>query len=195
MTWRVPLATIEGMSSEGETPAVRIRPYRESDRPALRSMTVEAFVGVSIDHAIDVTLGPTGGTDWRERKARHVDEDLDTPGGEIAVAEIDQIEGPAGYVSLRFDHDARIGRIPNLAVTKEARNRGLGRRLLLHALERFRAEGMAVAKIETLEHNPIGRKLYPSVGFVEVARQVHYAMRLDTGGESPVGSREEIEHE
>ena len=37
---------------------------------------------------------------------------------------------------------------------------------------------MTVAKIETLEQNPIGRHLYPSVGFIEVARQIHYAMPL-----------------
>ena len=37
---------------------------------------------------------------------------------------------------------------------------------------------MTVAKIETLEQNPVGRHLYPSVGFIEVARQVHSAMPL-----------------
>ena len=37
---------------------------------------------------------------------------------------------------------------------------------------------MEVAKIETLDQNPIGQKLYPSLGFREVARQIHYAMRL-----------------
>ena len=37
---------------------------------------------------------------------------------------------------------------------------------------------MTVAKIETLEQNPIGRQLYPSLGFQEVARQIHYAMPL-----------------
>jgi hypothetical protein len=37
---------------------------------------------------------------------------------------------------------------------------------------------MTVAKIETLEQNPIGRSLYPSLGFVEIARQIHYAMPL-----------------
>jgi ribosomal protein S18 acetylase RimI-like enzyme len=55
--------------------------------------------------------------------------------------------------------------------------------LLEHALERFRAAGMTVAKIETLDQNPVGQHLYPSVGFKEVARQIHYAMRLD--GASP----------
>jgi hypothetical protein len=37
---------------------------------------------------------------------------------------------------------------------------------------------MTIAKIETLEQNLIGRHLYPSLGFVEVARQIHYAMPL-----------------
>ena len=37
---------------------------------------------------------------------------------------------------------------------------------------------MTVAKIETLEQNTIGRHLYPSLGFREIARQIHYAMSL-----------------
>jgi hypothetical protein len=37
---------------------------------------------------------------------------------------------------------------------------------------------MTVAKIETLEQNSIGRHLYPSIGFIEVARQIHYALPL-----------------
>jgi hypothetical protein len=37
---------------------------------------------------------------------------------------------------------------------------------------------MQVAKIETLEQNPVGQALYPDLGFQEVARQIHYAMRL-----------------
>ena len=58
------------------------------------------------------------------------------------------------------------------------RGQGLGRQLIEHALAHFRATGMTVAKIETLEQNPIGRHLYPSVGFIEVARQIHYVMPL-----------------
>ena len=42
-----------------------------------------------------------------------------------------------------------------------------------------RDSGMQVAKIETLEQNAVGQSLYTSLGFREVARQIHYAMRLD----------------
>ena len=71
-----------------------------------------------------------------------------------------------------------IGWIHNLVVGAEARGRGLGRQLIEHALARFRAAGMTVAKIETLEQNSIGQHLYPAVGFIEIARQIHYAMPL-----------------
>ena len=56
--------------------------------------------------------------------------------------------------------------------------KGLGRRLIEHALAHFRSSGMAIAKIETLDQNAVGRHLYPSIGFVEVARQIHYAIAL-----------------
>jgi ribosomal protein S18 acetylase RimI-like enzyme len=155
-----------------------IRPYREEDRPVLQALTIASFDGVSIDQNIDRVLGPVAGRDWAWRKARHIDEDVDGADGEIAVAEADEGE-TVGYVTMKFDRETRIGWIHNLAVTGGRRGQGLGRRLLEHALARFRAEGMTVAKIETLEQNPIGRHLYPSVGFHEVARQIHYAMRLD----------------
>ena len=83
-----------------------------------------------------------------------------------------------GYVTMQFDAETRIGWIHNLAVAANARGQGVGRRLIEHAVSHFRAAGMTVAKIETLEQNSIGQHLYPSVGFVEVARQIHYAMPL-----------------
>jgi ribosomal protein S18 acetylase RimI-like enzyme len=63
-------------------------------------------------------------------------------------------------------------------VLPQSQGKGLGRRLLEHALEYLRQQGMECARIETLEQNPIGSHLYPGLGFEEVARQIHYAMRL-----------------
>jgi ribosomal protein S18 acetylase RimI-like enzyme len=158
--------------------AIVIRPYREPDRQAVRELTVAAFEGVSIDHSIERTLGPIAGRDWRWRKARDVDRDIDWLGAELAVAEDDQATEVVGYVTMQCDAETRIGWIHNLVVSAGVRGQGLGRRLIDHALEHFRAAGMTVAKIETLEQNAIGRHLYPAVGFIEVARQIHYAMPL-----------------
>jgi len=156
---------------------LQFRPFQEADRPILREMTIQAFEGVSIDQNIDRILGPIAARDWKARKARHVDDDIDTPEGEVAVAE--EAGRVVGYVTLRFDRQAKVGQIPNLAVAADRRGQGIGRQLLEHAIERFRQEGMTVARIETLEQNPIGRHLYPSVGFQEVARQIHFARPID----------------
>ena len=50
--------------------------------------------------------------------------------------------------------------------------------LIERALDYFRAEGLAVAVIETMSNNEKGQHLYPSCGFVEIARQIHFAMKL-----------------
>ena len=73
-----------------------------------------------------------------------------------------------------------MGLIPNLAVDSRQRGRGIGRKLIEFALNNFRESGLTHAKIETLDQNEIGQGLYPSLGFREVARQIHYCMALDS---------------
>ncbi|MGO9463505.1 MAG: GNAT family N-acetyltransferase [Isosphaeraceae bacterium] len=158
--------------------AVFIRPYRETDRSMLRELTAAAFEGVSIDHNLDQLLGPIAGRDWRWRKMRDIDRDLDLLGAELAVAEEHPSGVLVGYVTMQSDPQTKIGWIHNLAVGASSRGQGLGRELIEHALAHFRAAGMTIAKIETLEQNLVGRHLYPALGFVEIARQIHYAMPL-----------------
>ena len=153
-----------------------IRSFRPDDLEAIKAITIEGFEGVSVEHGIELKFGEIAGHDWRWRKARHVDEDVKEHAAGIFIAEVDgQI---LGYISTRLDPKAGKGRIPNLAVAAGARGQGMGRKLIGHALEYFRAEGMCVAVIETMASNPIGQSLYPSCGFEEVGRQIHYAARL-----------------
>jgi ribosomal protein S18 acetylase RimI-like enzyme len=167
--------------------AIDIRPFREADRAAVRQLTIAAFEGVSIDHNIDSRLGQVAGRDWRYRKSRDIDRDIDLLGARLAVAEDDGSGTILGYVTMQCDAETRIGWIHNLAVAADFRGHGMGRRLIEHALSYFRAAGMTIAKIETLEQNAVGRHLYPSLGFVEIARQIHYAMALSE--EAPHGPR------
>jgi ribosomal protein S18 acetylase RimI-like enzyme len=155
---------------------MKIRLYQSGDLDELKRMTVEGFEGIAIDQNVERALGIVGGHDWRWRKARHVDEDVEANPGGVFVAEEDG--RVLGYISTRIDRDAGKGRIPNLAVDKAARGRGIGRRLIEHALDYFRREGMAFAMIETMVNNPVGQHLYPSCGFVEAGRQIHYAVKL-----------------
>jgi ribosomal protein S18 acetylase RimI-like enzyme len=153
-----------------------IRPFQPADLAALKAITVEAFQTVSIDYGIEQAFGLVNGHNWQWRKSRHLDEDVTRQGAAIFVAEHEaQI---IGYITTWQDREGGIGHIPNLAIAAEHRGRGLGRQLLEHALAHFRASGLTHAKIETLANNEVGNHLYRDLGFVEVARQVHFVARL-----------------
>src|SRR3954463_8979916 len=110
--------------------AIVIRPYREPDRSIVRELTIAAFEGVSIDHNIDRQLGPVAGRDWRWRKARDVDRDIDLLGAELAVAEDDETGAVVGYVTMQSDGQTRTGWFHNLVVSGVVRGQGLGRQLI-----------------------------------------------------------------
>ncbi len=157
---------------------MNIRPCRSAEIAELKAIMVEAFTGVSIDEGIDRAFGAIHQRDWKWRKARHLDEDLNRP--EAAVFVVEQDNSVVGFISTWIDRPAGIGNIPNIAFRSEFRGQGLGRRLIQHALDHFRSQGITHAKIETLEQNDVGQHLYTSIGFREVARQIHFVMELDT---------------
>jgi ribosomal protein S18 acetylase RimI-like enzyme len=160
--------------------AYPIRLFRPDDLPRLQEITAETFGPVSIDKNMERLLGPFGQGGWQGRKVSAVADDCRLQPDGVFVAEEPATGGRVvGYVTTRLNASSLVGWIPNLAVDPAHQGRGLGRLLLQTAIDFLRQSGMQVAKIETLEQNPIGQTLYPSLGFREVARQIHYAMRLD----------------
>ncbi|MBE2286721.1 MAG: GNAT family N-acetyltransferase [Prosthecobacter sp.] len=159
-----------------EDSPILIRPFRATDLPDLRRITVESFGSVALEQMLEHKFGVWNGRDWKARKADHIDDDVAQGAEGCFVAE--RGGEILGYITIRLDRVNGKGRIPNLAVVEEARGLGLGRRLINHAVDYMRAQGMKLAQIETMASNAIGQHLYPSCGFEEVGRQVHYAMRL-----------------
>ena len=153
-----------------------IRKFREGDREIIKTITAICFEGVSIDHAMEDRYGLIDGKDWRFRKVRHIDSDIAANADGIFVAEVD--EQVIGYITTRIDQATKVGGIPNLGVLPGYRGAGIGRQLIETAIAYAKAQGMLHLRIETLAHNPIGQYLYPSCGFQEVARQVHYVLPL-----------------
>lgn len=153
-----------------------IRAYRKGDLDVLKEITIICFEGVSIDHNIEEKFGQFAETDWRERKAKHMDQDVNANSDGIFVYE-DQ-GTLIGYITTRIDQESKIGGIPNLAVLPGHQGKGVGKALMKAAFDYFEEQNMSVAKIETLDQNAIGQNFYPRSGFTEVARQIHYAMPL-----------------
>ena len=156
----------------------RIGKFKEVNFKSIKVITVEGFVGVSLDYLLEQKLGGDfAGHDWRLRKSCYIDDDLDTNPEGIFVTEG---EGGVilGYISATLDLKAGKGRIPNLAVASKARSQGIGHALIEYALDYFRKEKLEYAVIETMERNPIRQTLHPQTGFQEIAREVHYARKL-----------------
>jgi ribosomal protein S18 acetylase RimI-like enzyme len=154
-----------------------IRKFQEADRAVIKEITAICFEGVAIDYAMEERYGLIDGKDWRYRKVRHIDNDIVANADGIFVAEIDQ--QVIGYITTRIDPDTKIGGIPNLGVLPAHRGAGIGRQLIETAIAYTKEQGMIHLRIETLAHNPIGQYLYPSCGFQEVARQIHYVLPLE----------------
>ncbi|MEJ1730547.1 hypothetical protein SMA90_29910, partial [Escherichia coli] len=55
---------------------MRIRPATADDRQAIVDITLQVFRPVSIDAAIEAQFGRLRETDWRHRKRRDVETDL-----------------------------------------------------------------------------------------------------------------------
>jgi ribosomal protein S18 acetylase RimI-like enzyme len=158
-----------------------IRPYHPADLARLHEITAATFGPVSIDGNMQKILGQFGRADqagWQNRKLAAITDDCRLQPDGVFVS-LDDQGHITGYITTRLNRDSAIGWIPNLAVDPAYQGQGTGRALIQHALDFLRDQGMQVAKIETLDQNAIGQSLYSSFGFKEVARQIHYAMRLD----------------
>ena len=151
---------------------VTIRPYRAGDRGAILRITDESFAGFCLDANIEAHFGPIAETNWKQRKRDSIKYDLRCNREHVLVAERDG--RVVGYVCTRLYREQEMGHVANLAVAREEQRRGIGRVLLKAALDHFRRSGMCFARLETLEQNYKGRKLYPACGFKEVGRQIFY---------------------
>ncbi len=154
---------------------VQIRPFRSRDTDRIIEITRQVFGPYSIDALIEKHLGRFG-AGWQDIKADEVRRELKaSPESCFVAVESDRV---VGYVTTAVNRSASRGWIANLAVSADCQSSGIGRQLLAHAIDFFRGESLALAKIETLACNEAGRHLYPSLGFQEVVRQIHYAMKL-----------------
>jgi ribosomal protein S18 acetylase RimI-like enzyme len=75
-----------------------------------------------------------------------------------------------------YDEANQVGEFEPVGTHPDYRNRGLGRALLLFGMGRFRAAGATHAAVGCRgdENYPIPKKLYRSVGFKELTREIRY---------------------
>jgi ribosomal-protein-alanine N-acetyltransferase len=87
------------------------------------------------------------------------------------LAELD--ENLLGYIVADWmpNFNRNLGHIKDLAVHPDARQNGLGRLLLRHAVSRLVVEGVSWIKLEVRAGNTVAQRLYSEEGF-ETLRQI-----------------------
>jgi predicted N-acetyltransferase YhbS len=91
----------------------------------------------------------------------------------VAVAPDGQV---AAYTLAWLDEENRVGQFEPVGTHADHQRRGLGRAVNLFALRRLREEGATLGLVECRGDAayPVPAKLYESVGFREISRQLAY---------------------
>jgi ribosomal protein S18 acetylase RimI-like enzyme len=150
-----------------------IRTCQPHERDRIFQIALAAFSGLSIEERIEHALFLPKDS-WQELRCKSIADFLDQAAQVFVFEEEGQV---LGYIILMIS--GKVGRIANLAVDPAFHKRGIGRALINHALTYFRQQGLELVRIETNDENSVSQHLYPELGFVEAARQIHYAMKLE----------------
>jgi ribosomal protein S18 acetylase RimI-like enzyme len=125
---------------------------------------------VSIAKSITDRFGPLNGHTWTDVKADQLLAELNKAEIVLVAEHSGEI---VGFATLLYDAKYALGAVGHLGVASGMQNKGLGRRLLKGAVERFRRDGLKYARIDVLAQNERALHLYQSEGFAEVGRSVH----------------------
>ena len=81
---------------------------------------------------------------------------------------------PVGYVSCHLDPVHREGQIGLVGVSPEVRGRGIGKNLVLAAMDWFRTQGTHEVTVVTQGNNRAAQRLYQQCGFLSRDLQLWY---------------------
>lgn len=88
---------------------------------------------------------------------------------------------PVGFVEISLHERAdntRVGHIDSVAVMPHFREQGIGSELVLWALDRLSQQGVRAASLQVRGSNTAALRIYRKIGFVPVARQAIWQLRL-----------------
>ena len=154
---------------------LHIRFANEEDLEAIYRLN-QTWKEMSLAYIMEQKFGQIGPRPAAVQKAEWLHRTLSKKLDRVIVAEL---EGQVvGYASFSLDRERKVGTVEDNAVDPDYRGRGIGTALQTRIKEIFKQEGMEYAMVTTMEHDHPARRVYEKVGFEEIARSIHYVMRL-----------------
>ena len=157
-----------------------IREYRPADLPTLMDIGNRAWRGIyqMYRQAFGEELFTVNMPGVDHVKGEQIKQHCTAYPGQVYVCE--ENDAIAGFITFSMDRQKGIGQIGNNAVDPDCGLKGIGQQMYQAALERFRAEGMTHAKVQTgLDdaHAP-ARRAYERAGFNIKVEDVTYFRKL-----------------
>ncbi len=153
---------------------MNIREYKETDRAALKDITLRAWKPVfqGLEESMDPAIYEVFVPDWQAEQMRSLNTVCDTEDIQIIVVEI---EGRvAGFSAISFHPEDFLGQVYMIGVDPEYQQRGIGTALMEESLNIIKQKGFELAMVETGGDpgHASARKTYESMGFqrIPVAR-------------------------
>ncbi len=153
-----------------------IRLCKKEEYPIIINILRDSFAIGSIDYRFEQKFGKVIGHEWWERKAVDIMNEVKAAPDGVFVEEING--KLAGFLTTFMDKEFSTGRIRALSILPEFQGKGIGTRLLRHAEEIFKKNGMKLIRIEVVEDNASAYELYKKLGFEKAENIVHLGKRL-----------------
>ncbi len=155
---------------------MKIRKMKPDDMGRIVAITKAAWGDDTLHKLMEDRYGIIGNESWDQRKADEIESLCRKNPANVIVA--DENGRVVGYASFTIDADSRIGHVLDNAVDPEYQGRGTGTAMNKWVLDRFGSEGVEIVRVSTLVHDKAARRMYEKNGFEELARTIHYSMRL-----------------
>jgi len=147
-----------------------IREMRAGEQAFVVELVLSIWDKASIFKNICDRYNDINGHPWTDAKADQMMAELD----KADVVLIGETGGASvAFATLIYDRKYATGLVGHLGVSRDAQDKGLGRKMLRECLARMKRDGMKYARIDTLVQNPRAAHLYESEGFQEIARSIH----------------------
>lgn len=163
--------TLEVHPKDARAPeeGIPIRPWMPADISRLRAIAAASHLGSRFYRDGHFPIQRCG-----DLYSTWIEQSCGADATQVFVAEL--AGHPAGYISCHAATNATTseGSIGLLGVADDARDRGFGRNLILHALDWLRKQSMTSAIVVTQGHNVAAQRLYQKAGFVTRSEQLWY---------------------
>lgn len=151
-----------------------IRVASIDDIQQIEDINRKAWSGATVAQLREERHGIIGNKPWYEHKCSQIRAIFKRDPKQFIVAEA---KGKIlGYASFSYSEENRLGVVGHNAVDPDYRGRGIGTRLIAEAVQILKDKGAMLLQVTTLLHDKPARRVYEKVGFVEIARSVHYTM-------------------